>query len=98
MDRLAGRVLVGRDFGAELDAAAEDTAVLGRGADGWVFEIGSGVGLSGMCCEGASVLRGLIVREVVAEIVVLVLVLRDGRIIFGGGKVDGCSCAFECWG
>ena len=93
VDCLAGRVLGRGDFGAELDAAADDTAVRGGCFDWWVFEIGSGVGLTGMCCERASVLGCLIVREVVTEIVVLFLVTRDSIVVSCGCEIDGCSCA-----
>ena len=94
MDRLARRTLARSDFGAELDTAAKDTAIIDVCADWWVFEIGSGVSLSGMRCEGASVLCLLIAGEIVAEVVVLFLVLRDGEVVFRRGEIDGCSCAW----
>ncbi len=72
--RLAGRVLGGGDFGSELDAATDDAAVLERCADGGIFEVGAGVGLAGVRGEGAAVLRGCIVGEGVAEVVVAVRV------------------------
>ena len=93
MDRLARRVFGSRDFGPELDAAAEDTAVVDVSVDGRVFEVGSGVGLSGMGCERASVLCCGIAGEVVAEVVVLILVVRDGEVVVDGGEIDGCSYA-----
>ena len=93
MDRLARRTLGRSDFGAELDTTAKDTTIIDVGTDWWVFEISSGVSLSSMRCEGASVLCLLIAGEIVAEIVVLFLVLRDGEVVFRRGEIDGCSCA-----
>lgn len=90
VDRLARRGLGGGDFGPELDAATEDTAVLGGCAD--VFEIGAGVGLASMGCERASVLCCLIAGEVIAEVVVFFLIMRNGKVVFHGGEIDRCSC------
>ena len=93
VDRLAGRMLGRRNFGAELDTATDDTVVVGVNRGFQIFEIGSRVCLSGMRREGASVLCGWIVGEVVTEIVVLFRVMRDDKVVFCGGEIDGCSCA-----
>ena len=93
VDRLPQRVLGRGNFGAELNTAPNDTTVLGGCTDWWIFEIRSRVGLSSMRCEGASVLSRWIVGKVVTEMVVSFLVMRDSKVVFEGGEIDGCSCA-----
>ena len=93
VDRLAGRMLGRCNFGAELDAAPDDTVVVDVCTDWRVFEIRSRVCLSSMRREGASVLCFWIVGEGVTEIVVLFRVIRDSKVVFCGGEIDGCSCA-----
>ena len=92
VDRLPRRMLGQGNFRPELDTAPYDTTVLGgyTGAE-IIFEIRSRVGLSSMRCEGASVLCCFVVGKGVTEIVVLFLVLRDSKIVFYGGEIDGCS-------
>lgn len=86
----------------KLNSTTEDAAGRGRGFVWWrngqwpigsyvVLEIGPWIGLAGVCCEGASILCLLIIREVVAEVVVLGWVSASGRIIFGWEDIDGRS-------
>ena len=93
VDRLPRCVFSWSDFGAKLDAATNDTAVLGGGWFGEIFEIRAGVSLPCMRGEGASVLRRWVIREGVAEVVVLFLVIRNGEVILKWREIDGCSCA-----
>ena len=93
VDRPPRRMLGRGNFGAELNTAPNDTTIVGGCFDWWIFEIRSRVGLSSMRCEGASVLCCWIVGKVVTEIVVLFLVMRDSKVVFEGGEIDGCSCA-----
>ena len=90
VDRLPRRMLGQGNFRPELDTAPNDTTALGGYLE-IIFEIRSRVGLSSMRCEGASVLCCCIVGKGVTEIVVLFLVLRDSKIVFYGGEIDGCS-------
>ena len=83
------------DFRSELDAATDDTARFSGNGAYWrrqVLEVGSGVGLAGMCCEGASVLRLGIVRESVTEVVVKLWIGAADGIVFHWVYIDGCSC------
>ena len=86
------RCMFGRsDFRTKLDTATDDTAVLSRELE--IFEIRPRVGLPSMCCERASVLRFWIVWGVVAEVVILIWILRDGKVVFCWREIDGCPYA-----
>ena len=58
-----------------------------------VFKIAPRVSLADMRCEGASVLRCLVIENVVAEIVVAKRIRTKGRIILRRSKIDWCACA-----
>ena len=93
VDRLPRCMFSWSDFRAKLDTTTNDTAVLGGGFYWRIFEIRSRVSLPGMRGEGASVLRRWVIREGVAEVVILLFVIRNGKVIFEGCEIDGCSCA-----
>ena len=90
-DRLPGCMLSWSDFRTKLDTATDDTAVLNR--CGQIFEIRPWVGLPSMRCERAPVLRRWIAREGVAEVVILIGILSDGKIVLCWREIDGCSYA-----
>ena len=81
------------NLGPKLYTSTDYTTVLGRYADGWIFEIRSWVGLSSMRCEGASVLRRRVIGKGVAEVVVLFRVLCDLIVILRWREIDGCPYA-----
>ena len=56
-----------------------------------VFEICPRIGLASMRCEGASILRLLVIRESIAEVVILGFVNASCRVIFGWEDIDGRS-------
>ena len=87
------------DFRSELDAATDDAPVAGWertgygfGLSGQFFEVGPGIGLAGMRCEGASVLGLQVFGETIAEVVVTGLVRSNGWLVLRRREVDGCSC------
>lgn len=88
-DRLSGCMFSWGDFRTKLDTATDDTTVLNRCGNS--FEIRTWVGLPSMRCERASVLRRWIAREGVLEVVILIRVLRDGKVVLCRREIDGCS-------
>ncbi len=86
-----------RDFGAKLDTATNDAIVVDICVDGRIHEVSSRIGLPGMCCEGASILR-IVLRmrvtwELVVEVVIVGWVFSKFRIVVRGCEIDGRSCA-----
>jgi len=83
------------DFGAELDAPADDAAAFRW--DRWrrgmrVFEVGSGVGLADVGGEWAASLGLLVVGEDVAEVVVLESVFAEVGVVADWSEIDRCAC------
>ena len=90
MDSLSRFSFSWSDFRSELDTTADDTAILGGRAK--IFEIGPRIGLPGVRCEGASVLRCLVVWKRVAEIVVAGRVCPEIGVVLRWREIDRCSC------
>ena len=97
MSSLSRGSLSCRDFGTKLNTATNDAAVVDVCTDGRIHEVSSRIGLPGMCCEGASILR-IVLRirvtwELVVEVVIARWVFSKFRIVARGCEIDGRSCA-----
>lgn len=99
LDSLARGGLSCGDFWTELDTATNDASVVSGYGGGEVFEVGSRIGLPGVRCEGASVLRIVlrfrVARKGIAEIVITGCILPEDRIVLGWRDINGSSCSPE---
>lgn len=84
------RFLSSGNFRSEGNATPDDATDFSTAK---TVQVCSGVGLADVCCEGASVLRFLIIREymVEAEIVVACRISAEFDVVFSRCDIDRCS-------
>lgn len=84
-----------RNLWSKLDAGTNNSSGFdaGYGRDCQTFKVGSGIGLTDMCREGASILRLWVFWESVAKVIVASWICPKFRVVLRWSKINGRSCS-----